>query len=105
MRIIALLFFFQNSLSGICQDTVFVHFLYGSKPARGYKHIESHWFGGIHGGHVSIQAGKTITGFEPEGRCHIFPQSRKKHSHYLVEDTGAWREDTAGMKYLTIAIP
>ena len=32
--------------TGIAQQTIAVHFLYGSVPAPGYKNAESKWFGG-----------------------------------------------------------
>jgi hypothetical protein len=35
-----------------------VHFLYGSKPKKEYKHIEKKWFGGKLGGHAGVECGE-----------------------------------------------
>jgi hypothetical protein len=59
-----------------------VNFLYGSKPKRKYKSTESNYFGGLHGGHVTIQIGDNDYGFEPVGGAHIFPR-RKYHADFL----------------------
>jgi hypothetical protein len=91
-----------------CQEQpryIYIHFLYGSKPAAGCKHIEKKWFGGLHGGHVSIQCDSIITGFEPARGCHIFPHNRKKDCRFLEEEFFEWAEDTVGLKYLSITIP
>lgn len=81
-----------------------VHFLYGSKPKKKHKETEKPWFGGIHGGHVSIEAGGYVVGFEPFGSLHIVSKS-KLHSEFVSEPLGEWVLDTATLKYTTIVIP
>jgi hypothetical protein len=56
-----------------------VSFLYGSKPKRQFKSTEPKYFGGLHGGHVSIQVDDVDYGFEPAtNRVHIFPKKKRK---------------------------
>lgn len=87
-------------------DTLTVHFLYGSKPAKGYKHIESKWFGGLHGGHVTIQLGDYLYGFGPNsGKTQVFSKRKNFRSSFRKESHQSWASDTAGMKYLSVKIP
>ncbi len=51
-----------------------VNFLYGSKPMRAFKATESKIFGGLHGGHVTIQTGDYDYGF----------RRNKKHPHIFA---------------------
>lgn len=81
-----------------------VRFLYGSKPKKKYKETEKPWFGGIHGGHVSIEAGGYVVGFEPFGSLHIVSKS-KLHSEFVSEPLEEWLQDTSTLKYTTIVIP
>lgn len=82
-----------------------VHFLYGSKPARGFKKQENKWFGGFHGGHVSIEIGGNVYGFGPTGRYHLIAHRQKKHSHYSRKRLSSWLSDTASNKYVTFILP
>ena len=55
-------------ISFLCQgqvnyDTIQLHFLYGSVPAKGYKESEKKLFGGIKGGHVNIEANGKVLDF------------------------------------------
>lgn len=59
-----------------------VHFLYGSKPKKEFRFLEEKWFGGMHGGHVSIETDHEVTGFGPQGKFHIFGNKKKFHSHF-----------------------
>jgi hypothetical protein len=59
-----------------------VNFLYGSKPKRKYRSTEAKYFGGLHGGHVTIQIGDNDYGFEPVGGVHIFPR-KKVHADFI----------------------
>lgn len=82
-----------------------VHFLYGSKPLRKYKDSEDRVFGGIHGGHSTIQVDDIDYGFEPAtNRVHIF--SRKEFKSDFVDKrlNGAnlYRKDS---KTVTFIIP
>jgi hypothetical protein len=82
-----------------------VYFLYGSKPAKGYKKTEKKRFGGIHGGHASIGIGNEIVGFGPKGKFHIFPKKKENHSHFRSESLSSFAKDSVGNKYTVITIP
>ncbi len=86
-------------------DTIKVHFLYGSKPAKGHKNHESKWFGGIHGGHVTIEIDKRAYGFGPVGRFHIVGHRKACHSSFSSASTANWEKDTSGMNYTSFVIP
>lgn len=92
----------KDSLS----KTVTIHFYYGSKPARGYKGSESKYFGGIHGGHVSLQIDSTIFSFVPAHfPVHIFAHKGKRQSAYVTESAAGFFRDTAGCKFTSITFP
>lgn len=66
-----------------------VNFLYGSKPKRKFKETEVKSFGGLHGGHVSVQVGDTDYGFGPTVMpVHIFPKRRRKSVFEARESPG-----------------
>lgn len=74
-----------TSLRAYSQDTLKVHFLYGSKPLKKYKTTESKWFGGMLGGHVGIEGDSgNILNFVPRGKFHWFAKPGNKHSTYTV---------------------
>lgn len=81
-----------------------VHFLYGSKPKKKYKKTEKTWFGGIHGGHVSIESQGFVYGFDSKSTFHWVAKGRY-HSRFLIESVESWVKDTATLKYTTITIP
>lgn len=82
-----------------------LHFLYGSKPLKKYRPLEVKYFGGLHGGHVSIQMNNKDYGFEPTGRVHVFPHKRHLQSAYVVNTvSGKMRYDTTS-KVTTFIIP
>lgn len=87
------------------QQTIAVHFLYGSKPAKGYKGEEKKWFGGIKGGHVTIETGDSIIGFQPGGNCHVFGKKVKANGYFSAKQKNNWVKDTASLKYATVLIP
>jgi hypothetical protein len=87
------------------QKYLTIHFLYGSKPARGCKATEHKAFGGIHGGHVSMQLDSTIFSFVPKYGWHIISRHHKIEGGYLLEDATTWASDTSGEKYTSIRIP
>lgn len=83
-----------------------VHFLYGSKPAKGFHASESRRFGGIHGGHVYLQTGDTIFSFRPNHfPVHIFAHQHKRQSSYVIQNLSEFAADTSGNKVLTILLP
>ncbi len=86
------------------QQTIAVHFLYGSKPAKGYKE-EKKWFGGIKGGHVTIETGDSIVGFQHGGKFHVFGKKEKADGYFSAKQKINWLKDTATLKYATILIP
>jgi hypothetical protein len=86
------------------QQTIAVHFLYGSKPAKGYKE-EKKWFGGIKGGHVTIEADDSIIGFQPKGNCHVFGKKENANGYFNAKQKTNWVKDTVSLKYATILIP
>lgn len=88
------------------QKSITVHFYYGSKPARGYKKTESHYFGGIHGGHVSLQIDSTVFSFVPAGMpVHIFAHRNKRQSTYISDQAASFLNDTDGCKFTSITFP
>ncbi|CAN5897662.1 hypothetical protein BH11BAC7_BH11BAC7_30950 [soil metagenome] len=87
------------------QKFITVHFLYGSKPACGYKATEKKLFGGIHGGHVSIQVDSTIFSFRPKTGWHIISRHHKIEGGYIEEPATTWAKDTSDKKYTSIRIP
>jgi|SRR5688572_8693683 len=83
-------------------DTIQLHFLYGSAPAKEYKKSEKKHFGGIKGGHVNIEANGRILDFLP-GNCPILPENKKPTGGFRINYTPYW--DTATTKWITIKIP
>jgi hypothetical protein len=66
------------------QDSITVHFIYGSKPAKAFKGTEKKWFGGKLGGHTGIACNNdSVLHFLLKGKVHIFPRPQKKHSQFL----------------------
>jgi len=105
-RIIFFLLFFSNFL--IASDSLFikVHFVYGSKPKREFKDIESKQFGGIHGGHVYLEVNQKIISYGTNnGKWHIFPHKSKSAGKYRIDKDLKWHGDTGKLKITTIIIP
>jgi hypothetical protein len=87
-----------------------VHFLYGSKPAKKYKHEEKEWFGGKLGGHVGIEtAPHLIFDFMPSGDFHLFAHRKARHSKFTRHTPdGFWEifgNHADSVKQMTISIP
>jgi hypothetical protein len=60
-----------------------VHFLYGSKPKKAFKHMQKKWFGGLIGGHAGIECGDgKILHFLPHGKFHKIAKPNK-HGRYV----------------------
>lgn len=82
-----------------------VRFLYGSRPKRKFKDTEFKSFGGLHGGHVSIQVGDMDYGFGPTMMpVHMFPKRRRQSVFEARELQGGERYST-GNKTVTFVIP
>ena len=84
------------------QELIKIHFLYGSKPAKGYKDSESKAFGGIKGGHVNIEARGRVLDFMP-GKCPLFPDNKNPTGGYHINNSVYW--DTSSNKWMTIEVP
>jgi hypothetical protein len=82
-----------------------VHFIYGSKPARGHKHDEMKFFGGLHGGHSTIELDSVDYGFVPSGRVHLFAHRKTFNSMFVAHKTHGLPVYPAGDKTITIIIP
>lgn len=104
-----ILFFFALVFSGFSfgQDTnkIKVYFLYGSKPASGHKKVEPYYFGGKHGGHVSIGIDTAIVSFTNVNGFHIFAHREKLKGIYIYESLKGFLKDTAKCKYTIFEIP
>lgn len=92
---------------GQCTDSLYIklHFLYGSKPKAEYKVSEKKRFGGLHGGHVTIEVDDTVFGFNPKGSYHIFANNKKPHGAWKAEPLKYWVLDTTSEKYTSFIIP
>lgn len=99
---ITILFLFHTAHA---QKHVTIHFLYGSTPANGYAHVEKKRFGGKKGGHVTIEAGDSIIGFQPKGNCHIIAKNNLRNGYFRADDKQKWVADTVGNKYTSVIIP
>jgi hypothetical protein len=85
----------------MAKDTLHVIFSYGSVPkASG----ESKWFGGIHGGHVSVGYQGRFISFLPNGNVQVF-KSKKKEGVFVLETEGNFVFDTTGSRYAIFSIP
>lgn len=101
-----LLLFFAHCF--YASDSLFlkVHFVYGSKPKKAFKHTEPKLFGGIHGGHVFVEVNNKIISFGTNnGQWHIFPHKSRCAGIFRVDKSLAWHGDTARKKITTIIIP
>ncbi len=108
MKQIIFLFLFFVACHIIAQkDThlIKVHFYYGSKPKFKYRKQEKKYFGGLHGGHVSMQVGDTIFSFVFTGKAHIFNHKKNKTGVWINESLRQWVKDTVGGKYASITVP
>lgn len=81
-----------------------VHFLYGSRPIRKYRSTEPKYFGGIHGGHVTVQVDSTDYGFEPAQSFHVFSHHRRFKSDY-VNVPAVEPRYPQGVKAVTFLVP
>jgi len=83
-----------------------VNFLYGSRPLREFRATEKKVFGGLHGGHVTIQVGDLDYGFRrtTTQRTHIFPR-KKRASVFVSRALNGQRRYSADRKTVTFLIP
>ena len=101
---VILLLLFGSSIHANDSTTylIKINFLYGSKPAKGYKHSESRLFGGIKGGHVNIQAGDRVLDFMP-GNNPLLPNKVKPTGGYRINHSIYW--DTTNTKWKSVLVP
>jgi hypothetical protein len=79
-----------------------INFLYGSKPAKGFKQAESKCFGGLKGGHVNIEAGGRVLDFLC-GKNPILPQNKKPTGGFRLNTTAYKNEEKD--KWATVIVP
>lgn len=79
-----------------------INFLYGSRPAKGYKDSESKLFGGIKGGHVNIEAGDRVLDFLC-GNNPLFPNKKSPTGGFKINQSVNW--DTATNKWASVLVP
>src|ERR1051325_2475660 len=82
-----------------------VHFIYGAKPARGHKRDEMKFFGGLHGGHSTMELDSVDYGFIPSGRVHLFAHRKTFNSMFVAHKTHGRPVYPVGDKTVTIIIP
>ena len=82
--------------------TIKLNFLYGSKPAKGFKKTESKLFGGLKGGHVNIEAGGRVLDFLP-GNNPLLPNNKKPTGGFRLNQSSYKHPDTD--KWITVIIP
>lgn len=85
IRILILFFVCLNCYLSSQTDTTHVikiHFLYGSKPKHKFKKTEPKLFGGLHGGHVSIEVDGHDYGFHRYKGFHIIAHKKKCKSYF-----------------------
>lgn len=91
------------------QDTLKVHFYYGSAPAKAFKAEEEGYFGGMHGGHASIETCEGVYGFgtAKDTKFHYVPRRKKRKmtSFFRFERMKDFRRDSIGRRYLTVYVP
>jgi hypothetical protein len=106
MRNSIIIFFLAISSFSSANDTTAnylkINFLYGSKPAKGFKQTESKHFGGLKGGHVNIEAGGRVLDFLP-GKNPILPVRKKPSGGYRLNNTAYKNKDKD--KWVTIVVP
>lgn len=106
-RLLFFLIVFMISCYSFGQDSkiIRVYFLYGSRPCHKYKNEEPPYFGGKHGGHVSIGYDTTVVGFGPINGFHIFAHRKKIKGAFKFEGIHSFRHDSSTFKYTTFEIP
>ena len=82
-----------------------INFLYGSRPLRAFRATEPKYFGGLHGGHVTIQVGDLDCGFrKTSAHTHVFP-AKKRASAFMPRALNGKSRYSADRKTVTFIIP
>lgn len=82
-----------------------VHFLYGSKPKKQFKSTEFKSFGGLHGGHVSIEVDDIDYNFEPTYDHHVFSHKHKMKADFVENKLNGLSRYSSTSKTVTFIIP
>jgi hypothetical protein len=98
-NIFSIAFVFCGALQA--QDSIQLLFTYGSKPI---VDGEASWFGGLHGGHVSINYKGAYASFVPDGGVHVFAKKKHKQSAFMIEKDDDFVFDTSNARYLILTI-
>jgi len=101
MKISVLILILFIAFESYAKDSIKVLFLYGSKPNT---KDEPKMFGGIHGGHVSIQYKSGYASFIPHNGFHYYAK-KKKYSKWVIEKENSFVFDTTDSRYLILTIP
>jgi hypothetical protein len=109
---IAFLFLLNISIHASISDSAIIkiHFLYGSRPFKLYKSIESKWFGGMLGGHVGIEIGKdSVLSFLPKCKFNLFQRKSLKCGYFTIQSVRDFYEVLGGrydsVKRTEICVP
>ena len=102
-----LLLFFSRLLSAQADTShsIKVHFWYGSKPLHSTKKTESKYFGGLHGGHVTIEVDSIDYGLVPGNGLHIFAHKKNLSGIFSSKRTYGLPPYPPGHKFVTFIIP
>jgi hypothetical protein len=101
IRNFILIIFLIIDTTAIANDSIRVLFVYGSRPI---DKVEDKWFGGIHGGHVSVSYQNGFASFIPASGIQIFDQ-HTINSKFTCEYGNQFVFDTTDSRYLIISIP
>jgi len=106
MKLVFAFLFFLICCSAHANDStthyIKINFLYGSRPAKGYKGTESKLFGGIKGGHVNIQAGDQVLDFFC-GNNPLLPNKKNPTGGFKINHSISW--DTTNTKWKSVIVP
>ncbi len=105
IRLAIILLSIVPDIFGQKMDTIQVLFLYGSRPVHGYWHKESHYFGGFHGGHVSVVMDSFVIGFRHVKGLHVIPKRKHDGGSYINEKLKDFVKDTIASKYTSFKVP
>jgi hypothetical protein len=105
IRFAILLLFISPYGFGQNSDTIQVFFLYGSRPRHSHWHQESHYFGGFHGGHVSIGIDSSVIGFHHVKGLHLIGHRKPTGGVFECKRIQDFLKDTVNSKYTTFKIP
>lgn len=97
-----ILLFLVSTAANAQMDTIRLHFLYGSRPSKGFRETEKRVFGGIKGGHVSIELKGRVLDFMP-GDNPLLPENNKPSGGFRINKGRYW--DTLNSKWKMILVP